>query len=289
MFCGQQIRCFSGTYRPEVEYQEEENKDEKLQEEDAMDEDTELAQYPPGAFTKADLYDRELCRVFKEHHNIQGLTKLAKKGSRFAQAYLGAVYLTGDLRTNPDMEQAGKWLQKAADAGDFEATNTYGQLLLTEELGSPDPIAARKYLTKGSERGNCDAMVALASLLIDGSKPNMAEEEDVAVHPMSNVVNDDTKEGREWLQLASEQGVLDAMLFYSVALAQGIGGPVDEKQARAWHELATTHPDFNERFGVEEDSTEKEGTVVTSGGDTESVASASAVHNVRHGNGPVGN
>ena len=104
------------------------------------------------------------------------------------------------------MEQAGKWLQKAADAGDFEATNTYGQLLLTEELGSPDPIAARKYLTKGSERGNCDAMVALASLLIDGSKPNMAEEEDVAVHPMSNVVNDDTKEGREWLQLASEQG-----------------------------------------------------------------------------------
>ena len=116
--------------------------------------------------------------------------------------------------TKPETElDAISSLKKMADGGDANAQFNYGQLLEQGDVVDKDITAAATYYKLSADQGNCDGMVALATLLLDrGNNENFAE-------------------AARYLQLAVDQGNLVAMDTLGTVCRYGIGVPINEHKA----------------------------------------------------------
>jgi len=181
--------------------------------------------YPPGTFTKADLYDREVIGELLKNADFSGVRKLAKRGSRFAQGVLGVLSSEGKLIPR-DLPDARKWLGRAADANDYDALFLYGEMLLEGKGGPKDVAQAKVYFAKAAQKGHNEAALALCDLLIEigGSQAEA--------------------EARELMKMLASKDSVAGMLQYATLLAQGVGGPVDEAQATFWLKRAELQPEY---------------------------------------------
>ena len=101
----------------EAEYSELQENEEAEEEEEEEEEDVPFV-YPPGAHTRADLHDKEVLEGLIKAKDVKGMTKWAKRGSRFAQGLLGTMFLLGQgVPKNEAL--ALKWLERAAEADLF--------------------------------------------------------------------------------------------------------------------------------------------------------------------------
>ena len=119
---------------------------------------------------------------------------------------------TPETETETELDAISS-LKKMADEGDANAQFNYGQLLEQGDVIDKDITAAATYYQLSANQGNCDGMVAWATLLLDrGSDENFAE-------------------AARYLQLAVEQGNLVAMDTLATLYRYGIGVPINERQA----------------------------------------------------------
>lgn len=193
----------------------------------------DVSTYPPGTYTKADLYDREVLGDLLSKNDVVAVRKMAKRGSRFAQGVLGVMASEGKMIPR-DMVDGRKWLGRAAEAGDFDALFLYADMLLEGRGGPVDVEQARVYLKKAVQRGHIEAASALSDLLLEiGGEQATAEARQV----LRDLANKDSVSG---------------MLQYSRLLFEGIGGPVDEAQGTFWLRKAEKHPDFQSVIAQQE-------------------------------------
>lgn len=176
----------------------------------------ELKNYPHGAYTNTDMIEREACKGMVDEGNINGVITFAKQGSRFAQGYLGALYLMGEKISQDDV-LARKWLQKGAAQEDFESLFHYGNILAEGSGGDVDLEGARAVLQRGATRGNVEAMTKLGVMMRDGQGGD-----------------EDIQAAGKLFRQAAKKDEREAMLFLAQWLMEGHGGEADEKEIMFW-------------------------------------------------------
>lgn len=223
----------------EVADEEDDEEGEGPDEEEVLDEKILLEQYPVGAHTRADLHDKKTCEGMMQRKDIAGLTKLSKRGSRFAQGLLGTMYLCG--QGVPKDEKSGlKWLERAVEAQEYDALHILADWLASEEASQQDMPRARALFQRSAARGNIDSMIKLSAMCLDGDGAPASPEE-----------------AREWLLKAAGADSVQAMLEYALMLQEGVGGTEDAGMAEFWHNKAMAHPDYR-AIGEASDGEEEE-------------------------------
>jgi TPR repeat protein len=199
-------------------------------------------QYPDGAHTRADLHDKKLCEDMLQRKDIAGVTKWAKRGSRFAQGLLGTMYLIGQ-GVKKDEVLGLKWLERAVEAQEYDALYILADHLASEEASVQDLPRARALLQQSAKRGNVDSMVKLSAMCLEGEgEGGQASRE----------------QAREWLLQAAMADNVEAMLEYALMLDTGVGGKEDPLLAEYWHNKALEHPHYRALGDQDEEGDEEE-------------------------------
>jgi tetratricopeptide (TPR) repeat protein len=106
-------------------------------------------------------------------------------------------------------DKAREWFQKAADAGNADASNKLGELFYYAQGGSRDYIAARNWYQRAAAAGNAKAMYNLGVLYENGQG-----------------VGQDYGKAREWYKMAADLSDTDAKQALS-RLGQGVTSPAE--------------------------------------------------------------
>jgi TPR repeat protein len=116
----------------------------------------------------------------------------AEKGDPKSQYHLGLHYLKG-IGTQKNTPEAIRWLIKAAEQGNLDATVALGQLLSDEVSGALDRDRAVYWLNRAVEQNSPRAKVLLGQMLANGSG-----------------VPKDEKRGLALIQEAAQAGTVEA-------------------------------------------------------------------------------
>ena len=154
------------------------------------------------------------------------LAKLADAGNATAQTILGIRYLDGQGGGPVDVQQAGKWLLKAAAQNQAVAQYRLGTMY---ERGQGTPIdmtRAVKWYQAAANLGNRKAMHNLAVAYADGAlgKKDMAE-------------------AARWFTKAATLGLSDSQFNLAVLYERGDGVPQSLIDAYKWYAIAAGQGD----------------------------------------------
>lgn len=150
----------------------------------------------------------------QQGRGLAWLERAAARGDVRSQRQLGEIYLgrePGAVR--PDPVLARSWYQRAAEAGDRDASWRLGRLLRQDG----DQAGAMRWTRSAAEAGQADAMFALGNAYADGGEG----------------VTQDAAQALAWYRGAAAQNQPEALQALGLAYSRGdLGLPRDEQQAR---------------------------------------------------------
>jgi localization factor PodJL len=153
------------------------------------------------------------------------LRTAALKGDPTA-AYEVAVRFAEGKGVAPNLEDAAKWYDRAAQAGVIPAVFRLGTLY-EKGLGvKKDVDIARRYYVQAAERGNAKAMHNLAVLDADGDGKGA-----------------NYKSAAQWFRKAADRGVADSQFNLGILYARGIGVEQNLAESFKWFSLAAAQGD----------------------------------------------
>jgi TPR repeat protein len=146
------------------------------------------------------------------------LQQLAKAGNAEAQYNLGAHY--SDLKPDPDMISAMKWLRLSAEQGNADAKRRLAGIYLTSKGALRDVPAAMEIYAALARAGDVLSQETLGKIFAGdfGHKPNL---------PVS----------AKWFLEAAKNGSLDAQIKCVFIYGKGSGMPQDRSEAYAWSKI----------------------------------------------------
>jgi localization factor PodJL len=153
------------------------------------------------------------------------LRAAALKGDPTAAYEIGVRFAEGK-GVPPNLDEAAKWYDRAAQAGIIPAIFRLGTLYEKGMGVKKDPDLARRYYQQAAERGNAKAMHNLAVLDADGGGkgPNY-------------------KSAAGWFRKAADRGVADSQFNLGILYARGIGVEQNLAESFKWFSLAAAQGD----------------------------------------------
>jgi localization factor PodJL len=149
----------------------------------------------------------------------------ALKGDASAAYEIGMRYAEGK-GVAPNLDEAAKWYDRAAQAGVVPAIFRLGTFYEKGLSVKKDVDIARRYYMQAAERGNAKAMHNLAVLDADGG---------------GNGAN--YKSAAQWFRKAADRGVADSEYNLGILYARGIGVEQNLAESFKWFSLAAAQGD----------------------------------------------
>jgi localization factor PodJL len=153
------------------------------------------------------------------------LRAAALKGDPTAAYEVGVRFAEGK-GVPQNLTEAGKWYDRAAQAGIVPAIFRLGTLYEKGMGVTKDLDAARRYYLQAAERGNAKAMHNLAVLDADGGGKGP-----------------DYKSAAQWFRKAADHGVADSQFNLGILYARGIGVEQNLAESYKWFSLAAAQGD----------------------------------------------
>lgn len=153
------------------------------------------------------------------------LRAAALKGDPTAAYEIGVRYAEGK-GVAPNLDEAAKWYDRAAQAGVVPAIFRLGTLYEKGLSVKKDVDIARRYYMQAAERGNAKAMHNLAVLDADGGGKGA-----------------NYKNASLWFRKAADRGVADSQFNLGILYARGIGVEQNLAESFKWFSLAAAQGD----------------------------------------------
>jgi uncharacterized protein len=154
-----------------------------------------------------------------------GFEALARRGVPAAQYNLAVMHLRGEL-PQPDRQEAGRLLARAAQAGFVTAQFMLGQALETGQLGKADLAQAQRWYEVAAANGSVSAQVEMGT-----------------AHYLGRGRPKNTGEAARWYREAAKGGDVGAQYLLASLYEQGDGVELDLRLARYWYEIAARNGD----------------------------------------------
>ena len=148
------------------------------------------------------------------------LRAAALKGDPAAAYEVGVRFAEGK-GIAPDLDQAAKWYDRAAQAGVVPAIFRLGTFYEKGLSVKKDVDIARRYYAQAAERGSAKAMHNLAVLDADGGGKGA-----------------NYKSASHWFRKAADRGVADSQFNLGILYARGIGVEQNLAESFKWFSLA---------------------------------------------------
>ena len=146
--------------------------------------------------------------------------RAAERGSLPAMHQLGALYLEGG-GVAQSYERAAAWFERAAQRGDTDSQYNLALLYDAERLPGPARLdEAVRWMERAASQSP-QAQIAMGLFALRGRG---TEQSDAAA--------------RAWFRRAAASRNAEGMFLYAAALAEGLGGPVEPREALSWAEQA---------------------------------------------------
>jgi localization factor PodJL len=155
------------------------------------------------------------------------LRSAALKGDPAAAYEVGVRYAEGK-GIAPNLEEAAKWYDRAAQAGIVPAIFRLGTLYEKGMGVKKDAATAQRYYLQAAGRGNAKAMHNLAVLYADGGGNGA-----------------DYKTAAQWFRKAADRGVADSQFNLGILYARGIGVDQNLAESYKWFSLAASQGDVD--------------------------------------------
>jgi localization factor PodJL len=153
------------------------------------------------------------------------LRAAALKGDPTAAYEIGVRFAEGK-GIEPNLDEAAKWYDRAAQAGLVPAIFRLGTLYEKGLSVKKDVDIARRYYLQAAERGNAKAMHNLAVLDADGGGKGA-----------------NYKSASQWFRKAADRGVADSQFNLGILYARGIGVEQNLAESFKWFSLAAAQGD----------------------------------------------
>ena len=153
------------------------------------------------------------------------LRAAALKGDPAAAYEVGVRFAEGK-GIAPNLDEAAKWYDRAAQAGVVPAVFRLGTFYEKGMSVKKDVDVARRYYLQAAERGNAKAMHNLAVLDADGGGKGA-----------------NYKSASEWFRKAADRGVADSQFNLGILYARGIGVEQNLAESFKWFSLAAAQGD----------------------------------------------
>ena len=153
------------------------------------------------------------------------LRAAALKGDPTAAYEIGVRFAEGK-GIAPNLDEAAKWYDRAAQAGVVPAIFRLGTLYEKGLSVKKDVDIARRYYMQAAERGNAKAMHNLAVLDADGGGKGA-----------------NYKSASQWFRKAADRGVADSQFNLGILYARGIGVEQNLAESFKWFSLAAAQGD----------------------------------------------
>lgn len=153
------------------------------------------------------------------------LRAAALKGDPAAAYEIGTRFAEGK-GVAPDLDQAAKWYDRAAQAGVVPAIFRLGTFYEKGLSVKKDVDIARRYYAQAAERGSAKAMHNLAVLDADGGGKGA-----------------NYKSASIWFRKAADRGVADSQFNLGILYARGIGVEQNLAESFKWFSLAAAQGD----------------------------------------------
>ncbi len=153
------------------------------------------------------------------------LRAAALKGDPTAAYEIGVRFAEGK-GIAPNLDEAAKWYDRAAQAGVVPAIFRLGTFYEKGMSVKKDVDIARRYYLQAAERGNAKAMHNLAVLDADGGGKGA-----------------NYKSASQWFRKAADRGVADSQFNLGILYARGIGVEQNLAESFKWFSLAATQGD----------------------------------------------
>jgi localization factor PodJL len=153
------------------------------------------------------------------------LRAAALKGDPAAAYEIGVRFAEGK-GVAPDLDQAAKWYDRAAQAGVVPAIFRLGTFYEKGLSVKKDVDIARRYYAQAAERGSAKAMHNLAVLDADGGGKGA-----------------NYKSASIWFRKAADRGVADSQFNLGILYARGIGVEQNLAESFKWFSLAAGQGD----------------------------------------------
>jgi localization factor PodJL len=153
------------------------------------------------------------------------LRAAALKGDATAAYEIGVRFAEG-RGSAPNLDEAAKWYDRAAQAGLVPAIFRLGTLYEKGLSVKKDVDIARHYYLQAAERGNAKAMHNLAVLDADGGGKGP-----------------DYRGAAQWFRKAADRGVADSQYNLGILYARGIGVEQNLAESFKWFSLAAAQGD----------------------------------------------
>jgi localization factor PodJL len=153
------------------------------------------------------------------------LRTAALKGDPTAAYEIGVRFAEGK-GIAPNLDEAAKWYDRAAQAGVAPAIFRLGTFYEKGLSVKKDIDIARRYYMQAAERGNAKAMHNLAVLDADGGGKGA-----------------NYKNASQWFRKAADRGVADSQFNLGILYARGIGVEQNLAESFKWFSLAAAQGD----------------------------------------------
>jgi localization factor PodJL len=153
------------------------------------------------------------------------LRAAALKGDPAAAYEIGLRFADGK-GVAPNLDEAAKWYDRAAQAGVVPAVFRLGTFYEKGLSVKRDIDIARRYYMQAAERGNAKAMHNLAVLDADGGGKGA-----------------NYKDASYWFRKAADRGVADSQFNLGILYARGIGVEQNLAESFKWFSLAAAQGD----------------------------------------------
>ena len=153
------------------------------------------------------------------------LRAAALKGDPGAAYEIGLRFAEGK-GVAPNLDEAAKWYDRAAQAGVVPAIFRLGTFYEKGLSVKRDADIARRYYVQAAERGNAKAMHNLAVLDADGGGKGA-----------------NYKSASQWFRKAADRGVADSQFNLGILYARGIGVEQNLAESYKWFSLAAAQGD----------------------------------------------
>ena len=153
------------------------------------------------------------------------LRAAALKGDPAAAYEVGVRFAEGK-GIAPNLDEAAKWYDRAAQAGVVPAIFRLGTFYEKGMSVKKDVDIARRYYLQAAERGNAKAMHNLAVLDADGGGKGA-----------------NYKSASQWFRKAADRGVADSQYNLGILYARGIGVEQNLAESFKWFSLAAAQGD----------------------------------------------
>jgi localization factor PodJL len=153
------------------------------------------------------------------------LRAAALKGDPAAAYEIGMRFAEGK-GVAPNLDEAAKWYDRAAQAGVVPAIFRLGAFYEKGLSVKKDVDIARRYYIQAAERGNAKAMHNLAVLEADGGGKGA-----------------NYKNASQWFRQAADRGVADSQFNLAILYARGVGVEQNLAESFKWFSLAAAQGD----------------------------------------------